>query len=419
MKFSKYIVYSFIIALSLGSCTSKDNTQSSSNEEEHEHEHEEGAQTITELSEEQMNAVGIELGRIERRNVSNSEKINGILRVPNSNKAIVTALFGGIINSVKIHEGDHVKKGQVIATISNPEYIDVQEQYLLVKNQIAYAEQEFERQQELFDNGAGAKKNLQSASTQLKDLRTQRATLTKRLQLMGINANAISNTNIHDGMVILAPISGTVSMVTAQIGSYVNVSSPLAEIIDNSAIHLDLQVFEKDISGISLGQEVDFTLTNTPIKVYKAKVNMIGSSFENDSKTIAVHCFIEGSKLGLIDGMSAVGSIILATNLTLAVPTTAIVDMEGKSYIFIKTDKEMEGHDHAEEGHDHAGESKEGHGDAKTIKFEKIEVAKGASDQGYTAIVPVENLTKDTVIVVKGAFFVNAKMSNTGGEHHH
>lgn len=415
MKLSKYILYYLMLPLVLISCNAKQESNSADahNEEE---EHEEVI-TITELTPEQLTSVGIEVGIIEMMNISNTTKINGVLRVPNNNKAIVAAFFGGTINSVNVQEGDYVKKGQVIASITNPEYINTQEQYLMVKNQISYAEQEFVRQQELFDNGAGAKKNLQSAGTQLKDLRTQQAALTKRLQLMGINVNTISNSNIRNGMTIVSPISGVVSNITAQIGAYVDVSSHVAEIIDNAAIHLDLQVFEKDIANIMIGQLVNFTLTNNPNKIYNAKVYKIGSSFENDSKTISVHCSIQGDKKGLIDGMTIVGRLNLGDNMLMAVPNTAIVDADGKSYIFVKTDKEIEEKPHVHvEGEEHAHDEEETKNG--NIRFEKIEIVKGISDLGYTAITPVVDLPKNTVIVTKGSFFVNAKMNNTG-EHEH
>lgn len=415
MKLFKYILYYLMLPLVLVSCNTKQESNSADahNEEE---EHEEVI-TITELTPEQLTSVGIEVGIIEMMNISNTTKINGVLRVPNNNKAIVAAFFGGTINSVNVQEGDYVKKGQVIASITNPEYINTQEQYLMVKNQISYAEQEFVRQQELFDNGAGAKKNLQSAGTQLKDLRTQQAALTKRLQLMGINVNTISNSNIRNGMTIVSPISGVVSNITAQIGAYVDVSSHVAEIIDNAAIHLDLQVFEKDIANIMIGQLVNFTLTNNPNKIYNAKVYKIGSSFENDSKTISVHCSIQGDKKGLIDGMTIVGRLNLGDNMLMAVPNTAIVDADGKSYIFVKTDKEIEEKPHVHvEGEEHAHDEEETKNG--NIRFEKIEIVKGISDLGYTAITPVVDLPKNTVIVTKGSFFVNAKMNNTG-EHEH
>ncbi|MCA5003538.1 efflux RND transporter periplasmic adaptor subunit [Sphingobacterium bovistauri] len=434
MKFNNILICCILFCAISYSCDTNTRKEGTKVKEEKVDEHnKEAPKTIAELNADQIKAVGIELSTLTKMNITSSNKINGILRVPNSNKASVAALFGGVVNSVNVQDGDYVKKGQVLATISNPEFIDVQEQYLTVNNQLLYAEQEFERQQELFNNDAGAKKNLQSAATELKKLKTQKASLIKRLQMMGITTSSISNTNIRNGMAIVAPISGTISRINAQVGAYVDVSSPVAEIIDNSSIHLDLQVFERNIGDITLGQQVDFKLTNSPEKSYKATVYKIGASFENDSKTISVHCSIQGDRTGLIDGMNAVGLINLANNLTLAVPTAAIVDVEGKSYIFIKTDKEADehnesshddhghSHDEGEESHNHSNESESAaHANTQknNVRFEKIEIAKGASDQGYTAIVPVVELPEHTIVVTKGAFFINAKLSDTGGHSH-
>lgn len=209
--------------------------------------HEEAPQTIAALTEEQMKAVGISLGKIEMKDLTSLVKANGVLSVPNNRKATVTSLYGGVIKTLNVQIGDHVRKGQVIASINNPEYIQLQEQYLTVNSRIAFAEQEYRRQRELFDNDAGAKKNLQSSDAELKSLRTQRSSLQRQLQLMGISPGKVSNGNLRSGLVITSPISGTVSSINAQIGSYVDVASPVLDIIDNSSIHLDLQVFEKDL----------------------------------------------------------------------------------------------------------------------------------------------------------------------------
>jgi multidrug efflux pump subunit AcrA (membrane-fusion protein) len=133
-----------------------------------------------------MKSVGVTLGTVEMKELTSTIKANGLLSVPNSNKATITSLYGGIIKTINIQVGSIVKKGQVIATIANPEYIQLQEDYLTTNSRITYAEQEFRRQRELFDNDAGAKKNLQSADAELKTLRTKRASLLKQLQMMGI-----------------------------------------------------------------------------------------------------------------------------------------------------------------------------------------------------------------------------------------
>lgn len=371
----------------------------------------EAPQTIASLTEEQMKAVGITLGTIEMKELTSTVKANGLLRVPNNNKARITSLYGGIIKTLNVQVGSFVNKGQVIATIANPEFIQLQEDYLTTNSRITFAEQEYRRQRELFNNDAGAKKNLQSSDSELKTLRTRKASLLRQLQMMGISPGSVNNTNMRSGLVITAPISGTISSIAAQIGSYVDVSAPVAEIIDNQSIHLDLQVFEKDLPKMRVGQIVHFKLTNNPETEYDAKVYSIGSSFENDSKTISVHCNVTGNKTGLIDGMNITGIVSLDYSTTPAIPNEAIVEADGKFYVFVETDKKPE-EDHAE-GEAKAEKPKK---NIKTVNFEKIEVVKGSSDMGYTAITPVSEIAADAKIVVKSAFFVNAKLTN-GGEH--
>lgn len=413
------IIYTALTFIFLVSCGKEASTKESEGEiktEKTEEHDDEAPQSIASLTDEQIKSVGVTLGKIEMKELTSTIKANGALRVPNNNKATITSMYGGIIKTLNVQIGDFVRKGQVIASISNPEYIQLQEQYLTVKSKIAFAEQEYRRQKELFDNDAGAKKNLQSSDAELKTLRTQRSSLQRQLQIMGINPATVNNGNLRSGLVITSPISGTVSNISAQIGSYVDISSPVADVIDNGSLHLDLQVFEKDLPKMKVGQIVHFKLTNNPEIEYDAKIYSIGSSFENESKTISVHCSVTGNKTGLIDGMNITGIVSLDKSTTPAVPNEAIVEADSKYYIFIKTNKKPE--EHTEEKGEHADE-KQAHGkESKTVNFEKIEIVKGSSDMGYTAITTVNEIPADASVVTKGAFFVNAKLSNSG-EHGH
>src|SRR5690554_4277685 len=381
-------------------------TEAETTTDEHEEE-----ENVAVLTDEQMKAVGIEIGSIEQKQLSATLKANGALRVPNSSKANATSLFGGVIKSLNVEIGDFVRKGQVIATISNPQFIQLQEEYLSINSRIEFAEQEVARQRELNEGNAGAKKNLQSATTELNTLRTRKASLQQQIQMMGINPASLSNSSLKSSLVVTSPISGTVSNVFAKIGSYVDVSSPIAELVENSALHLDLQVYEKDIPLIKIGQKIDFVVTNNPNKTYSAEVYSIGSSFSGEGKTIAVHSRITGDKTGLIDGMNITGMVSLDDVLSTAVPNDAIVNADGKYYIFLVKEQEEEPHEHEEgEAHDHGSE--------KETRFVRMEVMKDASLLGYTAITPVSEIPHGTHIVVKSAFFVNAKMDDSG-EHAH
>jgi RND family efflux transporter MFP subunit len=407
-----FSVFVLVAIFALNACTNKHTEGDGHNhgtEAATTDEHEE--ENVAVLTDEQMKAVGVEIGSIEQKQLSKTLKANGALRVPNSNKANATSLFGGVIKSLNVEIGDFVRKGQVIATISNPQFIQLQEEYLSINSRIEFAEQEVARQRELNEGNAGAKKNLQSATSELNTLRTRKASLQQQIQMMGINPASLSNSSLKSSLVVTSPISGTISNVFAKIGSYVDVSSPIAEIIENTALHLDLQVYEKDIPLIKIGQKIDFVVTNNPNKTYSAEVYSIGSSFSGESKTIAVHSKITGDKTGLIDGMSITGTVSSDDVLSTAVPNDAIVNADGKYYIFLVKEQEEEPHDHKEdEVHDHGSE--------KGTQFVRVEVVKGASQLGYTAITPVSEIPHGTHIVVKGAFFVNAKMNDTGEDGH-
>ena len=382
--------------------------------------HEEEAENIVSLTEEQMQSVGIEVGKVEQKELTATIKANGNLSVPNNSKGNATSLYGGVIKTLRVQIGSYVKKGQVIATIENPQFIQLQEDYLTTLDRIRFAQQEERRQRELYAGNAGALKNLQNATAELRTLSTRRASLQQQIRLMGINVNAVSNGNLRSQLVVTSPLSGVVRDVFAKIGSYVDVSSPIAEIVDNSSLHLDLQVFEKDLPKLKVGQIIHFTLTNNPAIEYDARVFSIGSSFENDSKTIAIHCKVTGNKEGLIDGMNITGIVSLSDVTAPAVPNGALVSADGKDYIFVVTKKEPAGHveeegaapKSASEEKAHAEEEKHG------INFERIEVAKGVSNMGYTAVTFVKEIPEDTQIVTKGAFFINAKLVGGGGHDH-
>lgn len=416
-----------VLSMLLTACSNNNKSDAKSNtttetktETKPEENHEEAPATIASLTAEQIKTVGITYGTVEMKELTATIKANGNLKVPNNSKGNATSLYGGVIKSLNVQIGSYVRKGQVIATIANPQFIQLQEEYLTTASKIIFAEQELARQKELNEGNAGAKKNLQSATAELSSLRTRRASLQQQIQLMGINPNTVNNGNLKSALVVTSPISGTVSNVFAKIGSYVDVSSPVAEIVDNGSLHLDLNVFEKDLPMLKVGQVIHFTLTNNPTTEYDAIVYSIGTAFENESKTIPVHCTVKGNKTGLIDGMNITGIVSLNNITTPAVPTDAIVEADSKYYIFVVTTKEPEEHhEEGEEGHDHKESEKGKEAEPKnTTNFEKIEVVKGVTNMGYTAVTFVTDIPKDAKIVTKGAFFINAKLSNTG-EHEH
>ena len=396
----KYITLIFAVSVLLTGCKKEsevtETKEATAVEKPDEHED----PNVAHFTEEQIKTVGIQMGSIESKELSNTIKVSGMLTVPNQNKAFVTPSYSGIVRSLYVQPGSYVSRGKVIATISNPDLIVMQQQLQQVNGQIRMAELEVTRAQQLYKGNAAPLKKFQQAQTDLATLRSQRSGLQKQLGSIGAAQGYSSS------LAVRAPISGTVSKVIAQIGSNVDMASPIAEIVSNSALHLDIYVYEKDLGKVQPGQTIHFTLTNSPGKEYDAKITSIGTAFEGESKTVPVHAQVVGDRTGLIDGMNVTAVISLDNQTAAAVPTEAIVNDKGQDFIFImqnKDDKEGDNKKTVEE---------------KEISFEKIPVAKGVTDLGYTQITPLKPMPPNAKIVTKNAFFILAKLNNKGEEGH-
>ena len=396
----KYITLIFAVSVLLTGCKKESEVTETKNTPEVEKVDEHEDPNVAHFTEEQIKTVGIQMGSIESKELSNTIKVSGMLTVPNQNKAFVTPSYSGIVRSLYVQPGNYVSRGKVIATISNPDLIVMQQQLQQVNGQIRMAELEVTRAQQLYKGNAAPLKKFQQAQTDLATLRSQRSGLQKQLGSIGAAQGYSSS------LAVRAPISGTVSKVIAQIGSNVDMASPIAEIVSNAALHLDIYVYEKDLGKVQPGQTIHFTLTNSPGKEYDAKITSIGTAFEGESKTVPVRAQVFGDRAGLIDGMNVTAVISLDNQTAASVPTEAIVNDKGQDFIFImqnKDDKEGDNKKTVEE---------------KEISFEKIPVAKGVTDLGYTQITPLKPMPPNAKIVTKNAFFILAKLNNKGEEGH-
>lgn len=391
-------------------------------------EHHEEAEGSLELTDEQMKAVGIALGAVEQKNLRSVVRASGQLEVPPQNQAELTTLVGGVIRQIMVLEGAAVGKGQILATLENPDFLKLQQDYVALKNGFAYTEQEAQRQRDLAQGNAGTGKVFQQAEANFRVEKAKIAALEKQLEQLGIRPDEAMAGNFATQIALRAPIGGTVSHITAKIGTFAEPARPLLEIVDNSQIHCDLLVYEKDLHKVKVGQKVNFILTNQGNRQITGAIYGVNSSFENEAKAVLVHAKIAGAQgSGLIPGMYVSGLIDVGNQSVAALPLDAVVQSEGKNFIFIVDETEThEAHDEKAEQpataeaeakeQEHAADEKEHHGEG--THFRKVEVATGVSELGYVEITPIGELPAGAKVVVKGAFYLLSKVS-APAEHDH
>lgn len=384
---------------------------------------------MVQLNEAQFKNAGIDTGWFEQKNLSEVINANGYTKLPPQNQAQVSVQLPGVIQTIKVIEGQFVKVGQVLATMQSMAYNNMRldreklsEQLQGSKTNLEYLKLEFARQKELSDENVNAKKVFQKVSSDVKMEEAKIKALQSQIKILSQNI-AIGGNSGSPIVNITAPISGSITEVNVTIGASAEVGKPLFSIGDNSKMHVDLLVYEKDLFKVKPGQSVRFILTNQGNQEIKGKIFSIGKSFENDTKSVAVHADIVNEKQMLIPGMYVNALIDIGVTKVEALPVEAVVKAEGREFIFLweKENLQSEAEEHHEEGgeeHDHA-EGEATH--EAEISFARIEVKTGATQLGFVQVTPLVEIHNGDKIVMKGAYYLQSHLqkSEGGGGHAH
>lgn len=358
-----------------------------------------------ELTDAQIKTAGVELGTIQMRNISSVVKANGMLTVPPQNLVSVSSPIEGFVQLTNLMPGSHVGKGQLLATIRNPDLIQMQQDYLQTqqenadnRSQLEYLEAEYERQQALAKENVNAGKTLQQAKAQyesmkarIEGLNVKIGGLLAKFRLIGLNTAQLRSNNFVSEIGIHAPMSGFVTEVNVNNGKRITPTDMLFEITGTETLLAKLNVFEKDLPKLKTGQNVRLSLANES-RAYTGKVLQIGKEIGSD-RTVSVYCSV--GKIG--DALpGAYLKALLETDgaSVTALPESAVLSYEGKNFIFTVARA------------DHQAASGMTH-------YEMVEVEKGNSENGFTEIHLPEDLDANVQVVVKGAFDLLAKMKNT------
>ncbi|MCY1222947.1 Cobalt-zinc-cadmium resistance protein CzcB [compost metagenome] len=369
-----------------------------------------------ELNEAQYKASGIELGTFAMKNLSEVVNANGYTKLPPQNQADVSVHITGIVKSINVIEGQSVKKGQVLATIESPEFAKLQEAYLTSKSNLEFLTLEYERQKTLSEENVNSKKVFQKTKAEFEMEKARLSSLRQQLAVLNLSgSNSPSSV-----MPILAPISGYITEINIKIGSNAEVGKPLLSIVDNSQLHVDLLVYEKDLQKVKPGQNIRFVLTNQDNTEISGKVFNVGKAFENETKSVAVHADIANKSQTLIPGMYVNALIDVGAKDVQALPVEAVIKAEGREFIFILEEGHEEASHDKEEGHSH--EDGHAHEEAgKMFHFQRIEVKTGTSQLGFVQVSVLQKIDADAKIVLKGAYYIQSHLlkSEGGGGHQH
>lgn len=348
------------------------------------------------LSEKQVKAVDLKMGEAQEREMDAMLHVNGSLVLRAQDMGNVSSLMGGIVKNVYVKEGQMVSRGQVVATIENTDVVTLQREYYTAYKESEMARLELDRQKTLASAGAGIKKTLQMSEKNYKVAQANLLGTGRQLQQMGISTKEVAKGKFTTVFPLRAPISGTVSDMQASLGSYADMQTPLMKIRNNHAVECDLNVFEKDIAKVKVGDQVLVSLTNQPGVNVSGRVYGMNQYLNKGTKSVAVHVKLDAKRgAKLFEGMYVSGQIATGRQLCMTLPDKAIVSADGKQYVFALNQQHSKG---------------------GTYSFSRHEVTTGVNNNGYTEVALCKHLKKGQKIVTDNAFYLASLTGDHGEE---
>lgn len=325
--FYKFTFY-FSFALTLIGCSNKkdENTTEVATTED---------SNVVLLSEAQLKTANIATTTLSKSAMGGRLIAYGNTFLPPENITTIAATYGGKIQSLPVVEGQYIATGQVVATLENPDYIDLQQDYLLTQTRLKLSAQDYERQRELNQHKANSDKVYQQAESDWKTQKIMLQSLGEKLKLLGINPANLTEKSMARRIAIRSTASGYVSSIYVNTGKYISSSENMMDIIQTSQPLLRLKIYEKDLSKINIGMPLKAYRVSDTNKEFSCFVKNINPMVNADGSADVI-CRFASTQKSIFQNTNMIAQIELSNASVNSLPEEAIVFYEGNNYIFVE-----------------------------------------------------------------------------------
>ena len=373
-----------LIALLFLSC-GKSESNSTNEEESHD-------DSTVEITQEQFDKSKLELGRLEKANFSEQFQVTGMVDVPPENRSTVTSYFDGYVSETHLLVGDEVQKGDLLVKLKHPDYLKTQQMYVESLSNYEFLTSEFERKRNLFEDQVISQKVFQSTKNDFLQAQAKVRAMEEQLKLMNLNPDQVAKGNLTSELSIYSPLNGKISKLNVSQGKFLAQSEMIMEILDLDHVHLELNVFEKDILKVEKGDTLNFQVPEVSDETYQAYVKVIGAEV-NENRSLRIHAHPTREDVNFAVGMYVDAYFDSSTESHLALPETAFSEMDNTMYV-LQLESKTE----------------------NNYNFKKIEVETGDPQYGMRPVLNSSELNTEAQFLTRGAFDI---LSSGGGGHDH
>lgn len=249
----------------------------------------------------------------------------------NKNQYIdIFPLVGGNVMSVNVELGDHVNKGQVLATIRSTEVAGYQRDLSNARTDLVVAQKSLRVAQDLYSGKLNTEKDVLEAKSLVQKAQDE------LLRSQSVNqVYRMSKGNIYS---VVSPISGFI--VQKNINKDMQLRNDrtdnIFDVANTTNVWAILNINQSDINKISLGMKAEVSTLAAPDKVFYGKIDKIFKIIDPDTNSMQARVVLDNAKGELIPESKATIKVLNTENKTaLSIPSIALIFDDNRYFVVI------------------------------------------------------------------------------------
>jgi len=267
-------------------------------------------------------------------------RIPGSIQVDEQRIAKIGAPVTGRITDIDAVLGQHVTKGQSLATLNSTELAQNQLVYIKALQQIDLQSKAVERARVLLEADVISKAEVQRRESELNAAKADLNAAGDQLQVLGMTSQGVAklakNSQMHSFSTVTARISGTVISRKINLGQVVQPADELFIVADLSKVYAVAEVPERQIELIEKGQEVDILIPSINEKPIKGKLVYVSDIVNPETRTVMVRSELSNVNREIKPDMLVSMLVQSKPIAKLSVPVKSIVRQNDKNYVFVQ-----------------------------------------------------------------------------------
>lgn len=269
--------------------------------------------------------------KLEEKSIANIKKYNGELKPQQEMKIVTTT--GGDIEEIYFKNGDRVKKGEVIAKISNADveasFFEAQGQLLKAKSTYSTEKISFEKYKKLYEKEIISENDYLAIKNRYE---------TAQGDLKIAEGKFLKAKDDYDRLRVISKIDGVITDLFVKKYERVESGKEIVTIVDSSKMEVDIAVSGNDIRYSKLGNKAKIYIDELGIS-RDGVISEINLSSDSNSKKYSLRLLVDNGDNKILKGMYAKVNLEQGEVSGIFVPTKAVMIKDLYSYIAIVRDE--------------------------------------------------------------------------------